>query len=45
MERQRRFTAKAAEQYYDEIGKLSQMMMRAAGESFSSLQQRPGAAN
>jgi len=43
MECQRRFTAKAAEQYYDEIGKLSQLMMKTAGESFSSLQQRPGA--
>lgn len=41
MECQRRFTVKAAEQYYEEIGKLSQMMMRAAGEGFSSLQQRP----
>jgi hypothetical protein len=44
MEWQRRFAAKATEQYYDEISKLSQMVMRMAGEGFSSLQQRPSAA-
>ena len=43
MECQRRIAAKATAQYYDEIEKLSQMMMRAAGESFGSLQHRPGA--
>lgn len=32
LECQRRFSAKASEQYYDEIGKLSQMIMRVASE-------------
>jgi phasin family protein len=41
MECQRRFTAKATQQYYDEISKLSEMMTSAAAEGFSSLQQRP----
>jgi len=43
MECQRHFAAKASEQYYEEMTKLSQMMMQAAGEGFASLQHRPGA--
>jgi hypothetical protein len=40
---QRRIAAEATQQYYDEITKLSQVMMRAAGEGFASLPQRPSA--
>jgi len=40
LECQRRFSAKASEQYYEEIGKLSQMMMRATGEGLV-LPQKP----
>jgi len=43
MECQRRIAAKATKQYYDEIGKLSQMMIRVAAEGVSPLQQRPNA--
>ena len=43
MDCQRRFAAKATEQYAEEITKLSQMVVSAAGEGFSSLYQRPAA--
>lgn len=42
MECHRRFSAKATEQYYQEISKLSQMAMQAAGEGLA-LPQRPTA--
>jgi hypothetical protein len=37
---QQRFAAKAIEDYSEEITRLSQMMMKAAGEGLSSAQQR-----
>jgi hypothetical protein len=40
---QRRFAAKATEQYAEEISKLSQMMIGMAGESLSQPQHRPRA--
>lgn len=40
MECQRRFTAKAAEQYSEEIAKLSQIMMGIAGEGLASAPRR-----
>jgi phasin family protein len=43
MECQRRFAAKATEQYAEEIGKLSQMTMSMAGEGFAPSRQRPHA--
>jgi len=38
---QRHYAAKAAEQYTEEMTKLSRMIVGVAGESFSSLYQRP----
>lgn len=40
---QRRFAAKVTEQYADEIGKLSQMMVSIAAEGLTPPQQRPHA--
>lgn len=45
MDTQRRFAEKAAQQYADEINKLSRMMMNVTGDSLSSLQQKQGASS
>jgi phasin family protein len=43
MDRQRRFAGKATEQYAEEIGKLSQMMVSMTAESLTPPRQRPHA--